>query len=73
MPQDLSCLCYADCPILAEPNNSENENENKMIVGEYSVSICNAIGFIKHQGSFTMEKFDALDQGTQKEVAQSLA
>ena len=37
MTQDLCCLCYAACSILAEPNNSENESENKVIVGEYSV------------------------------------
>ena len=44
-----------------------------MIFGEFSVSISNDIGFIKDQGSFAMEKFDALDQDTQKEVAQRIA
>ena len=37
LTQDLCRLCYADCSILVEPNNSENENENKVIVREYSV------------------------------------
>ena len=58
---------------MAEPNNSESENENEVIFEEYPVSISNAIGFIKDQGSFTMENFDALDQETQKEVARSVA
>ena len=62
-------MCYATHPIFAASSDTENE----VCIGDYSVSIANAIRFIKDQGTFTADKFDDLDQETQKNVARSTA
>ncbi len=66
--RDLKQLCYVVCPIFDSPNDDEYE----VCVGNYSVSIANAIRFIKDQGTFTADTFVALEQETQKDVEQSV-
>ena len=63
--QDLRQICYVTQPIFTTPSNNENEE----CVGDYSLSLLNAIRFIKDQGTFTVDKFDALDPATQTNVA----
>ena len=44
-----------------------------MHVGEYSITTANAIRFIKDQGSFTADKFEALDPEIRNYVARHVS
>jgi hypothetical protein len=43
--------------------------ENDVCVGNYSVSMSNAFRFVKDQGIFATEKFDALHESEEEELA----
>ena len=66
---DLRQFCYASRPIFT----TSGENENEVCVGDYCLTICDSIRFIKDQGTFTADHFDALDEVTKKDFAKSVA
>jgi len=66
--RDLRQMCYATRPIV-ESTTSEHE----VYIGDYTISSANVIRFIKDQGTFTADKFVALDGETQVDVARNVS
>ena len=64
----LKRMCYAVRPIF-----DTTTSEHEVSVGAYSMSIANAIRFIKDQGTFTADKFIVLDETTQADVARNVS